>query len=80
MACEYCGYIGGHHPRCPQYEPRDSGYYCSICDEKIIDGEEYIENNDGQAAHFDCFYGRIHMLEWLGFKLKTMEDKRERDF
>ena len=78
MPCEYCGQYITHHPRCPLYVPPKANYYCSICDEGIYDGEEYIENIDGDYAHYDCFRGMRELLEWLGYKVKTMEDDNER--
>ena len=74
MPCEYCGQYGTHHPRCPLYEPPKSHHYCSICKEGIYDGEEYIENDDCEYAHWDCVdYGR-DLVKWLGFQVRTMEE------
>ena len=74
MLCEYCHQYGLHHPRCPFYEPPKASHYCSICDEGIYDGEEYIENDDGEYAHWDCVdYGR-DLAEWLGYEIKEMEE------
>ena len=75
MPCEYCEQYGTHHPRCPLYEPPKSTHYCSICDEGILNGEEYIENDDGEYAHWECFYNTRALVEWLGFKVKTMYDE-----
>ena len=52
MNCEYCGQLLGHHPRCPLYKPIKSTLYCSSCGEGIRDGEEYIENADGECIHW----------------------------
>lgn len=65
------------HPRCPNYVLPKVSYYCSACGEGIYDGEEYIENDDGEYRHFDCFYGTRDLLEWLGYKVKIMEDEDE---
>ena len=73
MACEYCGKYLNHHPRCPLYKPK-SNHYCSICENGIFNGEEYIENANSEFAHWDCFPGRRDLLEWLGYEIKTMED------
>lgn len=72
--CEYCHRLTGHHPQCPSYVLAKTTYYCSICSEGIYDGEDYIENNDGEFAHWDCFSGTRDLVEWLGFEVKTMED------
>lgn len=60
--------------RCPNYISSKATHYCSICGEGIYEGEEYIENNDGDYRHYDCFYGMRDLLEWLGYEIKTMED------
>ena len=74
MACIYCGMNGEHHYRCPLYESPKSSHYCSICGEGIYNGEEYIENDDGEYAHWECVdYGR-DLAKWLGFDIKTMEN------
>lgn len=41
--------------RCPNYTPKKAKHYCSICEEGILDGEEYIENDNGEYRHYDCF-------------------------
>lgn len=61
--------------RCPNYIPRKSLFYCSSCGEGIYDGEEYIENPDGEHRHFECFHGMRELVEWLGCKVETMEDE-----
>ena len=49
-------------------------HYCSICQEGIYNGEEYIENDDGEYAHWDCIdYGR-DLVKWLGYEIKEMEE------
>ena len=71
--CEICK----HTPcliACPNYIPRKVKYYCSSCGEGIFEGEEYIENFDGEYRHYDCFHGMRDLLEWLGYKIKTMEE------
>ena len=73
MTCEYCGQYITHHPRCPLYEPPKAIHYCSICNEGIYDGEEYIENDCGKYAHWECIdYGR-DLAKWLGYEIKEME-------
>lgn len=77
IACEYCLRIGGkHNYRCPNYDPLKAKLYCSSCGYGIYDGEEYIENDNGEYRHFDCFYGMRDLLEWLGYEVRTMEDNR----
>lgn len=74
MACEYCGITCGEHDyRCPNYIPPRTRHYCSICGECICDGEEYIENSDGEIRHCDCFCEVKELVEWLGYEVKTMK-------
>ena len=74
MFCEYCHLYGEHYPQCPFYEPPKATHYCSICNEGILNGEEYIVNDDGEYAHLDCVdYGR-DLAEWLGYEIKEMEE------
>lgn len=62
------------HSRCPNYMPPRAIHHCSACGEGIYAGEEYIENDDSEFRHYDCFYGIKDLLEWLGYQVKTMED------
>lgn len=75
MQCDICGRINGHLSRCPEYEDEEikPNHYCSICDEGIYGGEEYIENDCGDYAHWECVDGKFSMAEWLGYKIKIME-------
>lgn len=68
------------NPRCPNYIPPKPSCYCSACGEGIYEGEEYIENTDGDYRHYDCFYGMRDLLEWLGYEVKTMEEFNERNY
>lgn len=77
LQCDICGRINGHDSRCPDYVPRKSMHYCSSCGEGIYDGEEYIENQDGENRHYECFHGVRDLLEWLGYEIKTMEEVYE---
>ena len=76
MRCSICGRTD-HDFRCPQYSPPKAAYYCSSCGEGIYTGEEYIENDNGEYKHFDCIYGIRDLSEWLGYKVKIMEDEYE---
>lgn len=70
--CEICGRSVGHAFRCPNYTPPKANYYCSACGDGIYDGEEYIENLDGEYRHYECFHEMRELLEWLGFDIKMM--------
>ena len=74
MACEYCRQIGSHDYRCPNYSPPKAAYYCSICEEGIYEGDEYIENYNGDHAHWGCIDGTRELLEFLDCEIKTMEE------
>lgn len=73
--CEYCHQVKCP-PRCPNYIPPKASHYCSICGEGIYRGEEYIENDDSEYSHYDCFIKLSYraMIELFGGKIKTMED------
>lgn len=71
--CSICNYTHCH-PRCPNYIPQRSGYYCDICGEGIYEGDEYIDNGDGEYRHYGCFQGIRELLTWLGYEVKTMTD------
>lgn len=74
--CEICRNTPCYF-RCPNYSNKKPICYCSSCGEGIYEGEEYIENSDGEYRHYDCFYGMRDLLEWLGYEIKTMEDDYE---
>ena len=74
MNCEYCGQLLNHHPRWPLYKPKKVTIYCSSCGEGIRDGEEYIENADGECIHWECFTSMRDLLEFLGYEIQTMEE------
>lgn len=64
--------------RCPNYIPPKAKHYCSICDEGIYEGEEYIENDIGEYAHWECVNHGRNLAKWLGYEIKTIEDENER--
>ncbi len=76
MSCDICGRTIEHDIRCPYYTSPKTRHYCSICDNEINDGEEYIENLDGEYVHYDCLTDLSYhtMIEWLGGEIMTMED------
>lgn len=66
--------------RCPNYIPSKPHYYCSICNEPIYDGEEYIVNDDKDYAHWECVDYGIDLVRFLGYEIKTMEEEDEEDY
>ena len=71
MACEYCHWTSGHPNSCPNANEPKFAHYCSSCGEGIYEGEEYIENEDGEYIHHDCPTTR-ELVEFLGYKVQTM--------
>lgn len=77
MVCQYCFGIGGKHDcRCPLAPKSKFSHYCSICGEGIYDGEEYIENDDGEFAHLDCLIVR-ETVNFLGYDVKVMGSEND---
>ena len=72
MGCEYCGQNGKHDSRCPLYERQETNNKCSICKDKLYIGEEYIINNEGKYAHWECVECSRDLAKWLGYEIKTM--------
>lgn len=64
--------------RCPNYESHSFHHYCNICNGEINEGDDYIENMDGEYIHYECIQGIRQLLDWLGYDIKTMEDCYER--
>lgn len=60
--------------KCPNYSPIHTGMCCSECGQEIFQGDEYIENDNGDYMHFDCVCGICDLLKWLGYEIKTMEE------
>ena len=71
--CDICGHIPCVS-RCPNYIAPNTSHYCSICHEGIYDGEEYIENDDGEYAHWECVDYTRDLIKFLGYEIKEMED------
>lgn len=61
-------------PQCPNYLPPYTEHYCDECGGGIYEGEEYLENDEGKYMHFECVRGIRHLLEWLGYDVKHMDE------
>lgn len=73
--CEYCGQVGNHHYRCPNYKQKiKKQYYCCECSEPIEIGDEFLENDNGEYIHRECISGIMWLTDFLGYKFKEMED------
>lgn len=76
--CDLCLQNPCINPRCPNYIPPKTTHYCSVCGEGIYEGEEYIQNDNGEYRHWECFYGMRDLLEWLGYEIRTMENTEDK--
>lgn len=77
MQCQVCGRINGHIPNCPEYDYFSKVYcHCSICEEGIQNGEEYIVNDSGDYAHWECVDYAKDLAKFLGYEIKKMEDEK----
>lgn len=76
MACEYCRQFS-HDYRCSLAPEPKFSHYCSICGAGIYDGEEYIENDDGEVAHWECVDYARDLVSFLGYDVKVMESEDE---
>ena len=68
--CNICK-LNPCHPSCPNYEDQIPLLFCSECKQGIMFSEEYIENDNGDVRHFECFETRRELAEWLGYEIKV---------
>lgn len=74
MTCEEC-HMMKCSPTYPYFVPKKkTNYYCSICGDGIYDGEEYIKNDVGDYAHWECIDRKKDLAEWLGYEIEIMEE------
>ena len=73
MFCKYCGENNIHDYRCPEFSPILSSHDCIICKENINVSEEYIENNDGEYAHWECMWDKRDVVKFLDIGIDVME-------
>lgn len=60
--------------RNPNYIAPKYSYYCSICNDGIRFGEEYIKNDSGEVVHYECIKGKRELIKWLGFAIEEMKE------
>lgn len=72
MMCKLCRSYPCHS-LCPNYMPPHSEKKCIICGEYINVGEEYVENYEGEVAHFNCLSCDKQDLKWLGEDIQIMQ-------
>ena len=77
--CKRC-FTGCIHTQCPDYEPPKADHYCSICDEGIYPGEEYVVNDNNEYAHLECVDGGYEMATFLGYKIGIDEEDEWEDY
>lgn len=70
--CKLCNYYPCH-PQCPNYELPKAEKYCSICGDGIYFGDKYLQNDDNEYAHVDCFDCNEELVRWLGYTIETMD-------
>jgi hypothetical protein len=58
---------------CPNYELPRPKHHCRICGSGIYEGEEYIENEDGEFIHYECINGVRDLIKWLGGEIRVMK-------
>ena len=68
--CEYDYGICAGCPNCNESVPKE---ICSICGEGIYSGEDYVENDYGGIAHWECVYYRDELEKFFDIKIKTMD-------
>ena len=52
----------------------DKGLFDQIIE--ISEGKskaEYIENDNGEYRHFECFHGMYDLIDWLGYRVEVMD-------
>ena len=71
MSCEYCKCEVEHLSSCPNADEPIYEHECSICGEGIYEGEQYVLNDDGEYAHYDC-PSMKELIDFLGYEILTM--------
>lgn len=71
--CEICRHYPCHY-MCPNYSLPKVSHFCSICNEGIYDGDQYVENNEGDCIHLDCLSQMdiYELTKWFNYEVKTM--------
>lgn len=77
MTCSFCLRDDGHDFLCPYYEPPKPRFFCAICKDGILNGEEYVQNQNGNYAHWDCAWVGRELVKFLGIEVKVMEENDE---
>lgn len=76
MSCPYCRGIGEHDFRCPMWiAGKKARVKCEICDEYILEGEDYVEI-ESYYYHKDCLTVN-RLLDAIGVMTKEMQYEEE---
>lgn len=76
MSCPYCRGIGEHDFRCPMWAVgKKARIKCEICDEYILEGEDYVEI-ESYCYHKDCLTVD-RLLDAIGVMTKEMQYEEE---
>lgn len=71
--CEICNKYPCNY-KCPNYIPPKAKIRCFICEEGIYNGEEYIQNDIGDYAHWECINFGRDLINFLGYEIKEMDE------
>lgn len=63
--CSICGHLYCP-PGCPNYIMPNSDWYCIRCGLPILNGQDYLRNENGEFAHEDCINGFYDLAEFCG--------------
>lgn len=74
--CEICGNNSCLN-KCPNFIPLRAIHYCSICNDGICNGEEYLRNDNKEYIHWDCWQSCRDLVKWLGYEVKIMDENDE---
>lgn len=67
--CEYCQYIIGHHPRCPNAPESEVHGYCDKCSVELRTDYEYYTDEEGNKfCSHDC------AVDYHGIKTKIWDE------
>lgn len=75
--CNICG----NNPcltRCPNFHHKYN-YLCCYCGGGILSGEDYLRNSEGQYIHRDCIPCTDYLIDWLGYRVETMDEEDYKD-
>jgi hypothetical protein len=45
----------------------------------ILSGQDYLRNSEGQYIHRDCIPCTDYLIDWLGYRVETMDEEDYKD-